>query len=103
MGLLAAKKKEVASPTGSIETKTARVGELGVEIVSMEQDASDTAEALAEDTKFTQDLEKNCAEKTGIHEAEKKVRAEEGRGEQWRDCHDGPAGAGLGQGNDNGR
>merc|ERR1712194_277585 len=59
------------------ETKTARVGELGVEIVSLENDASDTAEALEEDTKFNQDLGKNCAEKTGIHEAEKKVRAEE--------------------------
>merc|ERR1719223_1175533 len=74
--LLEAKKKEVASLTGSIETKTARVGELGVEIVGMEDDSSDTAAALEEDKKFTQDLEKNCAEKTGIHEAEKKVRTE---------------------------
>merc|ERR1712085_186550 len=56
---------------------TGRVGELGVEIVTLENDASDTAEALSEDTKFVADLEKNCAEKTGIHEEEKKVRGAE--------------------------
>jgi len=76
-GLMAAKKKEVASLTHSVETKTARVGELGVEIVTLENDASDTAEALAEDQAFNKDLAKNCAEKTGIHEEEKKVRAQE--------------------------
>merc|ERR1712085_91654 len=75
--LLAAKKKEVASLAKSIEVKTGRVGELGVEIVSMENDASDTAEALSEDQKFVADMDKNCAEKTSIHEEEKKVRAQE--------------------------
>jgi len=75
--LLAAKKKEVASLAKSIEVKTGRVGELGVEIVTLENDASDTAEALSEDQKFAGDMDKNCAEKTGIHEEEKKVRAQE--------------------------
>merc|ERR1712194_79839 len=36
-----------------------------------------TAEALEEDKKFGKDLKKNCAEKTGIHEGEKKLRAQE--------------------------
>merc|ERR1712194_427943 len=40
-------------------------------------DAADTADALSEDKKFGKDLEKNCAEKTGIHEEEKKIRAQE--------------------------
>jgi len=75
--LIAAKKKEVATLTKSIETKTGRIGELGVEIATMENDAGDTAESLEEDKKFVKDLEKNCAEKEGIHEEEKKVRAQE--------------------------
>jgi len=75
--LMAAKKKEIASLTKSIETKTARTGELGVEIATMENDAAETADALDEDKKFGKDLKKNCAEKTGIHEEEKKVRAQE--------------------------
>merc|ERR1712194_472689 len=75
--LMSAKKKEVSSLTKSIEAKTARVGELGVEIATMENDAGETADALGEDKKFAKDLDKNCAEKTGIHEEEKKVRAQE--------------------------
>jgi len=43
----------------------------------MEADAGDTADSLEEDKKFVQDLKKNCAEKTGIHEEEMKVRAQE--------------------------
>merc|ERR1740139_1004181 len=75
--LMVAKKKEVSSLTKSVEAKTARVGELGVEIATMENDAGETADALSEDKKFGKDLKKNCAEKTGIHEEEKKVRAQE--------------------------
>merc|ERR1712194_342807 len=75
--LMSAKKKEVSSLTKSIEAKTARVGELGVEIATMENDAGETADALEEDKKFAKDLDTNCADKTGIHEEEKKVRAQE--------------------------
>merc|ERR1719384_94237 len=75
--LVAAKKKEIATLSAAIESKMTRVGELGVEIATMKNDAEDTAEALAEDKKFVADLEKNCAEKTGIHEEEKKMRAQE--------------------------
>merc|ERR1719162_1870917 len=75
--LVAAKKKEIALLSQAIESKMTRVGELGVEIATMKNDAEDTAEALAEDQKFVADLEKNCAEKTGIHEEEKKMRGQE--------------------------
>jgi len=76
-GLMAAKKKEVAALTKSIENKMARVGELGVEIATMKNDAEDTAEALEEDKAFAQDMEKNCAEKTGMHEKDQKLRSQE--------------------------
>merc|ERR1719221_782000 len=75
--LMGAKKKEVAALTKAIEMKMTRVGELGVEIATMKNDAEDTAESLEEDKKFAQDMKKNCAEKTSIHEKEQKVRSEE--------------------------
>merc|ERR1712085_103223 len=53
--LIRSKEKEVSILTKSIETKTARVGELGVDIATMEADAGDTAEALEEDKKFGKD------------------------------------------------
>jgi len=61
--LIAAKMKEVVANTKAIETKTARVGELGVSIAEMQNDAEDTAQQLADDQKFAQDLAKNCATK----------------------------------------
>merc|ERR1719217_1181007 len=61
--LMAAKKKEIDAATAEIETKLQRVGELGVEIVMMKEDLSDTQEALMEDRKFMADLSKNCATK----------------------------------------
>jgi len=76
-GLIAAKKKEVAALTKSIEQKMERVGELGVEIATLKDDGGDSAESLEEDKKFGADLKKNCAEKTGIHEQEQKVRSQE--------------------------
>jgi len=76
-GLMAAKKKEVVILTKSIEVKLGRVADLGVEISTMKNDLEDTSESLAEDKKFDADLERNCGEKTSIHEEEKKVRAEE--------------------------
>ena len=69
--------EEIATLSGAIESKMTRVGELGVEIATMKNDAEDTAEALAEDQKFVADLEMNCAEKSGIHGTEKKLRAQE--------------------------
>merc|ERR1712194_980434 len=48
-----------------------------VELATLENDAEDTAEALEEDKAFAQDMEKNCAEKTGMHEKDQKLRSQE--------------------------
>merc|ERR1719446_341783 len=75
--LMEAKTKEIAALTNEIETKTARVGELGVKLVNDKEDLDDTTKGLAEDEKFLQDLEKGCATKDEEYEANKKIRAEE--------------------------
>merc|ERR1719478_1783016 len=41
-GLMAAKTKEINALTKEIETKTARVGELGVQLVTQKEDLDDT-------------------------------------------------------------
>merc|ERR1719281_2176151 len=48
-GLMEAKTKEINALTKEIESKTARVGELGVSLVSQKEDLADTSKALAED------------------------------------------------------
>merc|ERR1719478_1103595 len=58
--LVAAKKKEIDALTKAIESKTMRIGELGVQLAMMENDLEDTKEGLAEDQKFYADLEGNC-------------------------------------------
>jgi len=75
--LMAAKTKEVNALTRTIEAKTVRIGEMSVSIVQMKEDLSDTQAALLEDQKFLKDMDKNCAAKTGEHEANMKVRGEE--------------------------
>merc|ERR1719160_107999 len=75
--LMAAKSKEVGALTKAIETKSVRVGELGVEIVTMKNDLTDNEQALIEDTKFLQDLDKNCALKTKEWDERTKTGAEE--------------------------
>merc|ERR1719230_325692 len=62
--LMAAKKKEVAALTDSIETKTVQTGEVAVSIVEMKDDLADTEAALAADKAFLVDLSKNCETKT---------------------------------------
>mmetsp|Transcript_102993 Transcript_102993/g.296579 ORF Transcript_102993/g.296579 Transcript_102993/m.296579 type:complete len:483 (+) Transcript_102993:2-1450(+) len=76
-GLVASKKKEVAALSQSIETKLARVAEVGVEIASMKNDLGDTAATLEQDKAVAADLEKNCDSKAKVHEEEKQVRAQE--------------------------
>merc|ERR1719450_786479 len=58
--LVASKKKEIEALTKAIESKTARVGELGVKLAESENDLEDTKESLAEDQKFLADHDKNC-------------------------------------------
>jgi hypothetical protein len=47
----------------TLKEKTARIGEMGVEVVNMAEDLDDTKKALVEDKKFLADLAKNCATK----------------------------------------
>merc|ERR1719265_2282475 len=76
-GLVAAKTKEINSLTKEIETKTARVGELGVQLVTEKEDLDDTQKALAGDEQFFKDLEKDCKTKDDEWAARSKLRAEE--------------------------
>merc|ERR1719265_2152008 len=48
-GLVAAKTKEINALTKEVESKTARIGELGVELVTMKEDLDDTTKSLMED------------------------------------------------------
>merc|ERR1719276_373669 len=75
--LMAAKTKEVAALTKAIEEKTVRVGQLGIEIVQMKDDLSDTEEALYEDKKFLSGLDENCATKEKEWAGVVKMRNEE--------------------------
>merc|ERR1719210_2310129 len=75
--LMAAKTKEVQALSTSIEAKTGQIGESGVSLVQMKEDLTDTQEALAEDTKFLQGLEKSCKTKTAEWEERSKTRSEE--------------------------
>merc|ERR1719171_2710983 len=75
--LIASKKKEIVALTKAIESKTMRIGELGVKIAQMENDLEDTQEGLAEDKKFYADLDKNCALKKKEWAAYKEMEATE--------------------------
>merc|ERR1719359_2416539 len=76
-GLMAAKTKEINALTKEVEVKTARAGELGVQLVTQQEDLDDTGKQLLEDEQFLKDLEKDCATKDEVHAANKKLRAEE--------------------------
>ena len=75
--MVAAKTKEIDALTASIEDKTTAIGELGVQIVSMNEDLSDCEGSLLEDKKFLADLEKNCATKEEEWAIICKTRSEE--------------------------
>merc|ERR1719272_938871 len=76
-GLMAAKTKEVASLSASIEDKMVRLGNTQVEIVEMKEDLDDTSKQLLEDRKFLGDLDATCALKTKENAANQKLRSEE--------------------------
>jgi len=75
--LVASKKKEIEALTKEVESKTGRIGELGVKIAQMENDLEDTQEGLAQDKKFFADLDKNCELKQTEWDAYKKMEAQE--------------------------
>merc|ERR1740129_2171208 len=75
--LMAAKKKEVAALSASIESKMAKSAELGVSIEQLKNDLVDTQEALLADQGFLANLEKGCATKKAEWEERVKTRGEE--------------------------
>merc|ERR1719464_2234800 len=75
--LMTAKKKEVDTLTEQIEEELTRIGDLGVEIASMENDYEDTEQSLGEDTKFLAELGANCEKKEKEWAEVQKTRAEE--------------------------
>merc|ERR1719197_2267654 len=75
--LVAAKTKQINALTAEIESKTSRIGELGVELVTQKEDLDDTTKSLAEDEAFLKDLDKNCKTKSDEWAVRQKVRAEE--------------------------
>merc|ERR1719478_548684 len=75
--LVAAKTKQINALTKEVESKTSRIGELGVELVTLKEDLDDTTKSLAEDEAFLKDLDKNCQTKEDEWASRQKIRAEE--------------------------
>jgi chromosome segregation ATPase len=75
--MMAAKKKEVAALSKSIEEKLERVANLGVENAEMSNELEDTKESLTQDQKFLADLDRNCKSKQAEWDQIKANRAEE--------------------------
>jgi hypothetical protein len=75
--LMDAKTKQVEALTASIEKKSSKVGELGVAIVTMKNDLTETEAALVEDQKFMANLDKSCKTKTSEFDERAKTRADE--------------------------
>merc|ERR1719240_2295221 len=76
-GLVSAKAKEINALTKAIESKTARVGELGVKVAQMSNDLEDTEEDLTESQKFLADLEVNCKKKKAEWAVYKQMQGQE--------------------------
>jgi len=75
--LVGAKTKEIGALTGQVETKTTSIGELGVQIVQMKEDLSDSQASLAADQKFLQELQSGCDTKESEWQGRVKTRGEE--------------------------
>merc|ERR1740120_197585 len=74
---MAAKTKEANANQAAIESKIKKIGDLGVAIVNMKNDLSETEAALLDDKKFFADLDKSCATKTSEWEERSKTRSDE--------------------------
>jgi len=75
--LKAAKQSEIAAATSAIETKTARAGEVAVEVVQTADAVEDAQKEAAETAKFLEDLGAQCAAKEAQWDERQKMRAEE--------------------------
>merc|ERR1711972_589957 len=74
---MAAKEKEIATNTKSIEVKTERLGQLSVDIVELKEDLDDTAKSLKEDKAFLKNLGSQCETKKAEWEERSKMRQQE--------------------------
>merc|ERR1719359_964986 len=61
--LEASKKKEIEVATEAIESKTVRAGELAVSIVQSKDELEDTIQEVADNEKFSAQLDEQCASK----------------------------------------
>merc|ERR1719443_2221127 len=75
--LMTSKKSEIEAAGKAIETKSARLGTVAVEIVQGKADLEKTQKAVEEDTQFKANLKKNCATKQAEWDERQKIRAEE--------------------------
>merc|ERR1719456_1746372 len=75
--LMTSKTSEIEAAGKAIETKTARSGEVKVEVVQSKADLEGTQKSVAEDTEFKANLKKNCATKQKEWDERCKLRAQE--------------------------
>jgi len=75
--MMESKGEEVEALTASIDEKLKLVGELGVDIIEMKEDLTDTEAALLKDKDFLKNLVTSCATKMKEWEERSKTRAEE--------------------------
>merc|ERR1719230_1284502 len=75
--LMTSKTSEIGAAGKAIETKTARVGQVAVEIVQNQADLQSTEKAVAENVEFKANLAKTCATKQKEWDERQKLRSEE--------------------------
>merc|ERR1719421_2220236 len=75
--LMTSKKSEIEAAGKAIETKSARLGTVAVDIVQGKADLGKTQKAVEEDTEFKANLQKNCATKQKEWDERQKTRSEE--------------------------
>merc|ERR1719171_1976793 len=75
--LESSKEKEIDAATSAIETKTVRSGELAVSVVQAKDGLEDATQELADNEKFSAQLEEQCAAKQKEWAQRQKDRAAE--------------------------
>jgi len=73
----ASKNEQIQALTRMIEAKTARSGEVGVDLVNLMDDLDDTSTGLEEDNKFLAAMEKDCKTKKDEWAVRQKMRTAE--------------------------
>jgi len=75
--LVMAKNKEINALGKQVESKTSRIGDLGVQLVTLKEDLDDTTKSLVEDEAFLKGMDKQCKTKEDEWATHQKIRAEE--------------------------